>query len=51
MKSLRLNKDVSLVLAKSQVNMNKTDNTSKSYNKNIDFMPLIQNNINRRIEL
>ena len=29
---------------------NKTDNEAKSVNKNIDFMPFIQNNINVHIE-
>ncbi len=38
------------MLAKNQINRNKTDNKVKSDNKNIDFMPFIQNNINENIE-
>ena len=29
------------VLAKNQINRNKTDNKAKSDNKNLDFMPFI----------
>ena len=50
MKNLKLNKSVNFVLAKNQINRNKLDNKAKSYNKNLDFMPLIQNNINGHIE-
>lgn len=39
------------MLAKNQINRNKTANKAKADNKNIDFMPLIQNNINGHIEL
>ena len=38
------------MLAKNQINRNKTDNKAKSDNKNLDFMPFIQNNINGHIE-
>lgn len=38
------------VLAKNQINRNKVDNKAKSDNKNLDFMPFIQNNINGHIE-
>ncbi|MSR93437.1 hypothetical protein FYJ34_03920 [Clostridiaceae bacterium 68-1-5] len=38
------------MLAKNQINRNKTDNKAKSDNKNLDFMPFIQNNINVHIE-
>lgn len=38
------------MLAKNQINRNKTDNKAKADNKNIDFMPFIQNNINGHIE-
>lgn len=34
------------MLAKNRINRNKTDNKVKSDNKNLDFMPFIQNNIN-----
>lgn len=34
------------MLTKNQININKLDNKAKSDNKNLDFMPLIQNNIN-----
>lgn len=50
MKNLKLNKSVNFVLAKNQINRNKLDNKAKSDNKNLDFMPLIQNNINGHIE-
>ena len=39
------------MLAKNQINRNKTDNKAKSDNKNLDFMTFIQNNINGHIEL
>ena len=38
------------MLAKNQVNINKMDNKTKSNNKNLDFMPFIQININGHIE-
>ena len=38
------------MLAKNQINRNKVDNKAKSDNKNLDFMPFIQNNINGHIE-
>ena len=38
------------MLAKNQINRNKTDNKAKFDNKNIDFMLLIQNNINGHVE-
>lgn len=38
------------MLAKNQINRNKTDNEAKSNNKNLDFMPFIQNDINGHIE-
>ena len=38
------------MLAKNQINRNKLDNKAKSDNKNLDFMPFIQNNINGHIE-
>ena len=38
------------MLAKNLINRNKTDNTTKTDNKNIDFMLFIQNNINGHIE-
>ena len=38
------------MLAKNQINRNKTDNKAKSDNKNLDFMPFIQNDINGHIE-
>ena len=38
------------MLAKNQINRNKTDNKAKADNKNIDFMPFIQNDINGHIE-
>ena len=36
--------------SKNQINRNKTDNKAKADNKNIDFMPFIQNNIDGHIE-
>lgn len=39
------------MLAKNHINRNKMDNKAKSDNKNIDFMPFIQNDINGHIEL
>ncbi|EIC96955.1 hypothetical protein HMPREF9970_1140 [Lachnoanaerobaculum saburreum F0468] len=39
------------MLAKNQINRNKLDNKDKSNNKNLDFMPFIQNDINGHIEL
>ena len=38
------------MLAKNRRNRNKRDNEAKSDNKNLDFMPFIQNNINGYIE-
>ncbi len=38
------------MLAKNHINRNKLDNKAKSDNKNLDFIPLIQNNINGNIE-
>lgn len=38
------------VLAKNQINRNKTDNNDKFDIKNLDFMPFIQNNIKGHIE-
>ena len=37
-------------LQKNRINRNKLDNEAKSNNKNLDFMPFIQNNINGHIE-
>lgn len=36
--------------AKNQINRNKIDNEAKSDNKNIDFMPFIQNDTDGHIE-
>ena len=41
---------LAICLQKNQINRNKTDNKAKADNKNIDFMPFIQNNINGHIE-
>ena len=41
----------SSVLTKNQINRNKTDNRAKIDNKNLDFMPFIQNDIDGHIEL
>ncbi len=38
------------MFAKIQINRNKLDNKAKIDNKNIDFMPFIQNDINGHIE-
>ena len=38
------------MLAKNQINRNKMDNRTKIDNKNLDFMPIIQNYINGHIE-
>ena len=38
------------MLAKNQINRNKMDNRVKPDNKNLDFMPFIQNNIKGHIE-
>lgn len=38
------------MLAKIQINRNKLDNKAKIDNKNIDFIPFIQNDINGHIE-
>lgn len=38
------------MLAKNQINRNKTNNRAKIDNKNLDFMPFIQNDINGHIE-
>ena len=38
------------MLAKNQINRNKLDNKAKSDNKNLDFIPFKQNNINGYIE-
>lgn len=39
------------MLAKNQINRNKTDNKAKTDIKNLDFMPFIQNNIKGHIEM
>lgn len=39
------------MLAKNRINRNKLDNKAKSDNKNLDFMPFIQNDIDGYIEL
>jgi hypothetical protein len=39
------------MLAKSRTNRNKIDNRAKIDNKNLDFMPFIQNDIKGYIEL
>ena len=39
------------MLAKNQINRNKLDNKAKFDNKNLGFMPIIQNDINGHIEL
>lgn len=38
------------MLAKNHINRNKMDNRAKSNNKNLDFMLIIQNDINGHIE-
>ena len=38
------------MLAKNPINRNKMDNKAKSDNKNLDFMPFIQNDIKGYIE-
>ena len=38
------------MLAKNQINRNKTDNKAKTDIKNLAFMPIIQNDINVHIE-
>ena len=38
------------MLAKNQINRNKTNNRAKIDNKNLDFMPFIQKDINGHIE-
>lgn len=38
------------MLEKNRINRNKLDNKVKSDNKNLDFMPFIQNDINGYIE-
>lgn len=38
------------MLAKNQINRNKTDNKDKFDNKNLDFMPFSLNDINGHIE-
>ena len=38
------------MLAKNLINRNKLDNKAKIDIKNLDFMPFIQNEINRHIE-
>lgn len=38
------------MLAKNQINRNKTDNKAKTDIKNLDFMTFIQNNIKGHIE-
>ena len=38
------------MLAKNRRNRNKLDNKAKFDNKNLDFMPFTQNNINGHIE-
>ena len=39
------------MLAKNQINRNKTDNRAKTDKNNLDFMPFIQNDINGHIEM
>ena len=39
------------MLAKNRITRNEIDNTAKSDNKNIDFMPFIQNDIDGHIEV
>ena len=39
------------MLAKNYINRNKIDNKAKFDNKNIDFMPFIQNDIKGYIEM
>lgn len=39
------------MLAKNQINRNKIDNKAKFDNKNIDFMPFIQNKINEHMSV
>lgn len=39
------------MLAKNQINRNKAENRAKNDIKNLDFMPIIQNDINGHIEL
>lgn len=39
------------MLAKDQINRNKTDNRAKTDKNNLDFVPFIQNNINEHIEM
>ena len=39
------------MLAKNRITRNEIDNTTKSDNKNIDFMPFIQNDIDGHIEV
>lgn len=38
------------MLAKNRITRNKMENITKSDKKNIDFMPIIQNDINGHIE-
>lgn len=38
------------MFAKNQINRNKMNNKAKSDNKNLDFMLIIQNDINGHIE-
>lgn len=38
------------MLAKNRINRNKLDNKAKSNNKNLDFIPFIQKDINGHIE-
>ena len=38
------------MLAKNPINRNKMDNKAKADNKNLDFIPFIQNSINGHIE-
>ena len=38
------------MLAKDQINRNKTDNRAKTDKNNLDFVPFMQNNINEHIE-
>lgn len=38
------------MLAKNWINRNKMENRAKTDNNNLDFMPFIQNDIDRHIE-
>ena len=38
------------ILTKNRISRNKMDNRDKSNNKNLDFTPFIQNDINEHVE-